>query len=141
MRAKVFFNRRYGYKYSTRKGESYYFEVVTLPQVGERKSYGVYPIGGFLVKFAHIEEKKFFSYEVRFTFDAVKELSKVHKNLKAKDLKAESIKVAVKVLEQGCSDDMLVTVTHIDEYTAVSSELPLQKHRLYYEKKKRAPFL
>ncbi len=123
MKARIFHDKNEG-KCLTQKGELYDFEISLLPQVGERKSYGVYPIGGVLVKFAQMDRKEFFSYEVRFTPIALKEVG----IKEPEDFKTKSLELALKVLEKGCRDDMVVTVDHGDDFTAVSSAVPLQKH-------------
>lgn len=124
MKAKNFHDKKDEGKCLTQKGELYDFEISLLPQVGERKSYGVYPIGSVLVKFAQMDRKKFFSYEVRFTPIALKEMG----INEPEDFKTKSLELALEVLEKGCRDDMVVTVDHDDDYIAASSEVPLQKH-------------
>ena len=131
MQGKLSYDQKYGIKYYAKNRERYDLDVSPLPQVGERKSYGIYPIGGFLVKFAQVVKKKFFSYEIRFTPVAIKELG-----IEASDdLETKSTEMAIKILEQGCRDDMIVTVSHADEYVAQSSEQPLPKHRLHHRYK------
>ncbi len=131
MQDKLFYEPKYGTGHYTKNGKPYDFEVHTLPQVGSRKSYGIYPIGGFLVKFAQVEDRKFFSYEIRFTQTAIREL-----DIGTPDhLKAKSIAVVTKILEQSYYDDMIVTVRRADDYVAHSSVQPLAKHRLYYKYK------
>ncbi len=124
MKARIFNDKKDEGKWLTQKGELYDFEISLLPQVGERKSYGVYPIGSVLAKFAQMDRKEFFSYEIRFTPIALKEMSING----LEDFKTKSLEFALKVLEKGCKDDMVVTVDHSDDYTAASSEVPLQKH-------------
>ena len=51
MKARIFNDKKDEGKWLTQKGELYDFEISLLPQVGERKSYGVYPIGSVLAKF------------------------------------------------------------------------------------------
>jgi len=124
-------DKKYGATYRTKKGAVYYFEVTTLPQVGGRKSCGIYPVGSFLIKFARPENKKFFSYEVRFTSSAIKGM-----NIKEDDLKGKSINFAMKILERDCDDDMLVTVEGPDRYTAVSAEYSVCKSIFWYHSAK-----
>ena len=131
METKIDYSSQHGFRYSSKKGKLYNFDISILPQVGERKSHGIHPIGNFLVKFAQLDTKKFFSYEIRLTLVAINELGARG----PEDLKFKSIKVATELLEQGCDDDMLVIITHADEYIAQTSELPLQKHWLYYQKR------
>jgi len=128
MEGTIFYDEKHGTTYYSGYGESYNIDVSILPRVGKRKCHGIHPIGGFLVKFAQMDRKKFFSYEVRFSSVAVKELD----IREPASLKAKSIEMAMKILEQGCYDDMILTVNHADGYVAKSSELPLQKHDAYY---------
>jgi len=131
LQGKLFYDQKYGIKYYAKNRERYDLEVSPLSQVSERKSYGIYPIEGFLVKFAQVVKKKFFSYEIRFTPVAIKELG-----IEASDdLETKSTEMAIKILEQGCRDDMIVTRKHADEYVAQSSEQSLPKHRLHHRYK------
>lgn len=131
MPKKFSYDKKYGATYRTKKGAVYYFEVTTLSQVGGRKSYGIYPVGSFLVKFAQPENKNFFSYKVRFASSAIKGM-----NIKKDNLKEKSINFAMKILERDCDDDMLVTVEGPDRYTAVSAEPSVSKSIFWYHSAK-----
>ena len=113
--------------YSVQDGRLWIFEVSPLPQVGKRRAYGIYPVGGFVVKFAQRDTRRFFSCEVRLTPEAIRELGIAE----VKDLRAKSIELALTLLKQGREQDTLITMTHVQEYTAVPPEIPLSRHSLY----------
>jgi len=114
-------------EYNLQDGQLWIFEVSPLPQVGKRQAYGIYPVGGFVVKFAQRDTRRFFSCEVRLTPEAIRELGIAE----VKDLRAKSIELALTLLKQGHQQDTLITMTHTQEHTAVPPEIPLSKHSLY----------
>ena len=132
MQGKLSYDQKYGIKYYSKNSETYYLVTSVLVQGGKRKIYGTHYVGGSLVKFAQLDKEKFFSYEVRFAQTAIKEL---HIET-PQDLKDKSIEVALKMLERGCCDDMIVMVKQPDEYVAQSSEQPLPKHWFSYRYKR-----